>query len=110
MKNAQINIMQNADDSSSQTGSAFDVGQVVSASFLGYFGDATATGTLKIQASNDNPAPSQYRGSFVPTNFADIPLKSGDYIDLRVYQNSGASLALLNAAVTNWISIKRIGL
>ena len=49
MKNAQINIMQNADDSSSQTGSAFDVGQ-------------------------------------------------------------GASLALLNAAVTNWISIKRIGL
>jgi len=39
-----------------------------------------------------------------------IKLLAGDYIDLRVYQNSGASLALLNAAATNWISIKRIGL
>ena len=78
MRNAQINIMRNADNSSSQTGTAFDVGQVVSASFLGYFGDITATGTLKIQASNDNPSPSQYRGSFVPTNFADIPNASAN--------------------------------
>lgn len=71
MRNAQVNIM-SAADNVTQTGSAFDVGQAVSASFVPSFGDATAAGTVKIQCSNDG-SNARYTDTFVPTNWADIP-------------------------------------
>lgn len=71
MRNAQIIILSGT-DTASHTGSAFDVGQCISASFIPSFKDATATGTVKIQASNDAP-PAGYLPIFVPTNWADIP-------------------------------------
>ncbi|MBX3017986.1 MAG: hypothetical protein KF767_08860 [Bdellovibrionaceae bacterium] len=39
-----------------------------------------------------------------------VQLMAGDYIDIRIYHNSGASLALFNAAEFNYVSIIRIGL
>lgn len=72
MRNAQVQIM-NAVDTASQTGAALDAGQVVSASFCPIFGDITAAGTVKIQCSNDNPAASGYRNTFIPTNWNDVP-------------------------------------
>ena len=57
------------------TGSAINVGQLVSASFQIVTGDAAVAGTVKIQMSNDNPNSSGHgiTSSFVPTNWSDIP-------------------------------------
>lgn len=62
----------NAADTASAIGVAIDSNQAVSASFCPVFGDATATGTVKIQCSNDIP-PGQYRQNFTPTSWSDIP-------------------------------------
>lgn len=87
MRNAQVIIL-SADDSASATGAAFDAGQIVSASFQAFCGDATANGTIKIQASNDNPASSgTARAVFVPTNWTDIPSASASI-------TSGASVII----------------
>ncbi len=73
MRNVNCNIL-SAVDTSSQNGSQIDSNQLVSASFQAVFGDATAAGTLKIQASNDVAA-IQYSSptSFTVTNWVDIP-------------------------------------
>ncbi len=73
MKNVNATIL-SAVDTSSQNGSQIDSNQLVSASFQAVFGDASANGTVKIQASND-VAPIQYSSSstFVVTNWVDIP-------------------------------------
>lgn len=70
MRNAQIEIL-NADDSMSQTGSSFWVGQIIAASFCPVFGDVAAAGTLKIQCSNDIPVGAP--AAFTPTNWNDVP-------------------------------------
>lgn len=74
MKSAQVTVLSDV-DTATVTGAAFDVNQIVSASFQPVFGDVTANGTVKIQGSNDNPAPSGkgINGNFIPTNWADIP-------------------------------------
>lgn len=71
MKSAQKTILNNV-NTASATSSAVDVNQAVSASFVPTMGDITAAGTVKIQCSNDNP-PARYTGTFVPTNWADVP-------------------------------------
>lgn len=60
-------------DTASVNGSAIDANQLLSASFQSVFGDATAAGTVKIQASNDINNTS-YNNNFTPTNWSDIPL------------------------------------
>lgn len=47
-----VNVL-SAADTSSQTGSAINVQGGVMASFVPVFGDVSANGTIKIQASND---------------------------------------------------------
>lgn len=69
MRNAQVVIL-SAVDTATVNGSAYDVGQVVSASFVPSFGDVTAAGTIKLQASNDNPGTQL---NFTPSNWADVP-------------------------------------
>jgi hypothetical protein len=69
MRNAQIKIL-DADDSKTETGAAFWVGQVYSASFCPICGDAGANGTVKIQGSNDIPTGAP--AAFTPTNWNDI--------------------------------------
>lgn len=71
MRNAQVQILSGA-DTGDITGSAIDVNQVVSASFVPVFADATAEGTVKLQASNDLVANND-RKTFTPTNWSDIP-------------------------------------
>ena len=70
MRNYPVQVM-SAVNTSTQTGSAFFVGQAAAASFVITNGDTSAAGTVKIQGSNDLPVgdPNQ----FVPTNFNDIP-------------------------------------
>ncbi len=70
MRNTQVKILSGV-DSGNVTGAAFDVGQVVSASFTPVCGDATAAGTVKIQCSNDLVVNGN-RATFVPTNWNDI--------------------------------------
>lgn len=67
MRQAIAQIM-NAADTGNITGSAFDVNQAISASFVPICGDATAAGTIKLQCSNDI-----ITNGAAPTNWADIP-------------------------------------
>lgn len=71
MRNVCCNLI-SAPDNVSQTSAAVDANQLISASFMAYFGDSTAAGTFKIQASNDPNVQGQPTG-FVPTNWVDIP-------------------------------------
>lgn len=96
MRNFNGNIL-SGDDSGSVTGGKIDTNQTVSASWLGYFGDATAAGTLKIQFSNDPCAFGNLAVDFTPTNWADIPNAS-------VSVSSGASVAIVIANMCfRWI-------
>lgn len=38
-----------------------------------------------------------------------IELAASDYIDLRIFQNSGAAISLVSVSTINWVSIKRVG-
>lgn len=65
-------------DAESIDGSTIGADQLVSASFQAYFGDNQATGTFKLQASNDVP-PAGYAvplQDFQPTHWVDIPTKT----------------------------------
>lgn len=52
MRNAQVTIMSGS-DVASKNGTAYDVGQVVSASFQISFSDTAIAGTVRLQACND---------------------------------------------------------
>lgn len=70
MRNVNALIL-SASDATSQTSIAIVSDQLVSASFQSVFGDTSAAGTIKIQASNDiNNA--MYNNNFIPTNWSDI--------------------------------------
>jgi len=45
----------------------------------------------------------------IPCSTRQVRLLAGDYIDIRVNQNSGASLSLVAATTRNWVSIKKVG-
>jgi hypothetical protein len=65
-------IMRGASNSS-VSGSAWDVNQAVNLSFQVVTASGDVDGTVKIQASNDNPSPSGNRAGFAPDNWSDIP-------------------------------------
>lgn len=71
-----------ASDNASTNGPKFDANQLVSASFHCFFGDDTANGVFKLQASNDIYN-NQYMGqaNFDPTNWVDIPSQSANITD-----------------------------
>lgn len=74
MRNFPVEAL-NASDAQTQTGEAFFTGQWGQGSFVPTFGDVSATGTVKIQASN-YPAPKGTDPSqFQPATdtFSDIP-------------------------------------
>ncbi len=76
-------------------GQAIDASQLFSASFLASFGDDTAVGTFKLQASNDIPPAGAI--DFEPTNWADIPNQSANV-------TGGASkLLTLNSMAFRWV-------
>lgn len=69
-------IILNAANTGTQTGSTIDARQLFNASFQIINGDSTAAGTVKIQASNDNPPNGAIAASFTPTNWGDVPSAS----------------------------------
>lgn len=71
MKYVNTNVMSGA-DTASLNGPQIDSNQLISASFHGYFGDGSAAGTIKIQASNDIDN-SGYLQAFTVVNWVDIP-------------------------------------
>lgn len=72
MRNVNCNCL-SAIDTSSQNGIQLDSNQWVSASFQSIFGDATATGTVKIQMSNDICNFGNLATDFTVTNWSDVP-------------------------------------
>lgn len=98
MRNLNFNCL-SAVDTASQNGAQIDTNQWVSASFQAVFGDATATGTFKLQASND-VCPPQQSQNFTVVNWTDIPSATASIA-------SGAS-AILSLANTNYRWIRAV--
>jgi len=89
-------IVLSAADTVSQNGAAIPSDQLVTASFQAVFGDATAAGTVQVQASNDVSNQAQ---NFVPTNWSNIPNASATIA-------SGASaLITINVLSYNYIRV-----
>lgn len=59
-------------DTASANGNQIDASQLYIASFHAVFGDATAVGTIKVQASNDIFDAFYLPGFFTVTNWVDI--------------------------------------
>ncbi len=73
MRYEVIKLIDAADNSTSQTSTLIvDANQIVNMSFQTVMGDTSAAGTVKVQASNDQPKPGQIRGLFTPTNWSDV--------------------------------------
>lgn len=70
MRNLNCNILSGI-DTESVTGERIDANQIISASFQAVFGDVTAVGVFKIQASND--IDNTQGTAFSPVNWTDIP-------------------------------------
>jgi hypothetical protein len=45
----------------------------------------------------------------IPCSTRQVRLVDGDYIDIRLNQNSGAAITLVGSALRNWVSIKKVG-
>lgn len=73
MKYLNFNAL-SVSDAASANSKAIDCNQLIGASFHAYFGDTTAAGSIKIQASNDI-CPTHYSAvyNFIPVNWVDIP-------------------------------------
>lgn len=76
MRNLSQKII-NAQTNATASSAAIDANQLYAASFIGQFTDATAAGTLKIQASNDWDNAGNLQG-FVPASgsWVDVPSAS----------------------------------
>lgn len=72
MRNVNCNVLSGS-DASTQNGITVDSNQLINASFQAVFGDATATGTFKIQMSNDINTDRYQAFNFTVTNWTDIP-------------------------------------
>lgn len=94
MRNVNCNVL-SASDHLSTNGHTIDSNQLVSASFHVYFGDATAAGTFKLQASNDpfNDRPMFPPSGFEPTNWVDVPNQTAS-----ITAGASALLTIANCA------------
>lgn len=84
------------------SGGGWAAGEAVSIDLYKNGGSYSRVGGLHMQATNSTYV-------IVPIAAEAIKLTSSDYIDIRIYQDSGATLTLHNNGATNWISIKRVG-
>lgn len=72
MRNVNTTVL-SAIDTASANGSQIDANQLINPSFQIVFGDATAAGTFKIQASNDICNDRYQPATFTVTNWTDVP-------------------------------------
>lgn len=92
-------IALSAVDTASINGPKLDTNQWVSASFHAYFGDVTAVGTVKLQASNDEYSTGYAPDTFTPSNWVDIPSQSAAI-------TAGVSALLtINQTAYRWIRV-----
>lgn len=100
MRNLNANVLSGSDNQT-VNGNAVDSNQLVSASFQAYFGDAQATGTFKLQASNDICNDRYQAGigqtAFAPTHWTDIPSQT-----TNVTSGASALLTVANMAY-RWV-------
>lgn len=75
MRNVNKTILE-AGDSLNVTSDIIDSNQLVSGSFMAYFGDTNAAGSFTIEASNDPGPYGSTAQNFVPTNWVQIPSAS----------------------------------
>jgi hypothetical protein len=92
-----VTIALSATDDGNQTGLAIWAAQLVSASFQGILSDNIATGSFKIQASNDRP-PDGSLTAFVPTNWADIPSATATFANQ-------AGLVTIGQMAYQWVRV-----
>lgn len=99
MRRVNVNVLNHADNSSGN-GNLIDSNQLISASFHAYFGDASANGTVKIQASND-PSPEGYSAlqDFTPTNWVDIPNATA------TITSGGAAIITIAQTAYRWMRV-----
>lgn len=98
MKNVNC-IALSAPDTASADGSQIDANQLVSASFAIIFGDATAAGTVKVQASNDICNDRYQANAFTVTNWVDIPTQTA-----TITTGTSALLTIANMSY-RWIRV-----
>lgn len=98
MRPLNCNVL-SAVDTGSATGGKIDSNQLVSASFAAVFGDATAAGTVKIQASNDICTDGYQPATFTPTNWIDIPSATA------TISSGGSALILLTNLSYRWMRV-----
>ncbi len=98
MKYINKNVL-SASDRASTNGAQIDADQLYASSFHAYFGDATAAGAFKLQASNDL-APTHYTANtnFTVTNWTDIPTKTA-----TIAAGSSALITLAQGASYRWL-------
>ena len=98
MKHLSASVL-SASDATSQTSSAIDCVEMFSASFQTFFGDATAAGTMQIQASNDVCHTQNLPATFTPTNWTNIASATSTV-------TAGASTIILIPQVTfRWMRV-----
>lgn len=103
MRKENINVL-SAADNSSQDGIQIDSNQLIAVSFHVVFGDATAAGTVKIQASNDICTYGNVAQEFTVTNWTDIP--TDQYPGASAVIASGASAFLSMADFSfRWLRV-----
>lgn len=66
-------LVLSAPDTVSQTSAAIDAVELYAASFQASFGDASAAGTIHLEASNDITHAQYIPATFTPTNWTIVP-------------------------------------
>jgi len=84
-------------DTGSVNGIQIDSNQLVMASFQAVFGDTSAVGTFKLQASNDICNDQYQPNTFIVTNWTDIPNQSASI------SAGGTALLTIDYCVYRWI-------
>jgi hypothetical protein len=69
---SQVAVPSTTPDTASYTSPKISPAQWIQLSFLSYFSENTAAGTIQIQFSND-PLAGQSEENFVPLNWANVP-------------------------------------
>lgn len=105
MRKVNVNVL-SAVDTASATGVLIDSDQLIVASFHAYFGDATAAGTVKVQASNDLAPVGNMAlpSNFAPTNWVDVPAMADSVVTATVASGTSACLVLSHCTY-RWLRV-----
>lgn len=88
-------------DAASFTGAKLSSSQWVYVSFMAYFSEATAAGTIQVQYSNDNPL-GVIDQDFIPTNWANVP---GSTATATIVAGATGTAYVPNGFVARWYRV-----